>query len=485
MILRLALRSLVVRPIRTLVLVCGFGLGVAVMAILLGVGEVILEQAKSPALQGGGDLVVSGGFGSLENSRFVQVNVLGSTPLRTRVKTVSPSKRTTLYLMTPGQTWTLVGRAGVPSLETAIGDRETVGQTAWVDEPADRAWRAPDAAEVLRAIDGFHAPPDVPEFAASWAEWLYFNGRDNATGDRFYLTFLMAAAPPPGSQKAGRMRAGVVRLQLERAGKQTSYSAVVPVDEPTVLASAPDLDFGANRVRLVGHRYRIDLRLEGEGANHGSLSGQLTLDAAPGQSLPPTIMHGARGWMSGYVVPALSGTVRGTLEISDRVAQRSTSGPASAPARETLSLDMRGYHDHNWGFWQDVRWQWGQVTHDDLSFVFGRVFPPASVADPARVPGFLGVLGPDGPLGLSTDVTIKEQDAEGQPVRVDIVARGSGLDLRFGLTVDRTVRTQFRAGAQSGLDFLQLGGLYQVTGEAAGRPIAFTARGAAETFRQK
>ena len=43
MILRLALRSLATRPVRTAVLACGFGFGIAVMAALLGVGDVILE----------------------------------------------------------------------------------------------------------------------------------------------------------------------------------------------------------------------------------------------------------------------------------------------------------------------------------------------------------------------------------------------------------------------------------------------------------
>jgi hypothetical protein len=43
MITRLALRSLATRPLRTVILAVGFGLGVAVMAILLGVGEVVLQ----------------------------------------------------------------------------------------------------------------------------------------------------------------------------------------------------------------------------------------------------------------------------------------------------------------------------------------------------------------------------------------------------------------------------------------------------------
>ena len=50
MIARLALRTLLMHPIRTAVLAGGFGLGVAVMANLLGVAEVVLEQSQSPAL---------------------------------------------------------------------------------------------------------------------------------------------------------------------------------------------------------------------------------------------------------------------------------------------------------------------------------------------------------------------------------------------------------------------------------------------------
>src|SRR5436190_1859089 len=99
----------------------------------------------------------------------------------------------------------------------------------------------------------------------------------------------------------------------------------------------------------------------------------------------------ARGWVTGYVVPALAGTMRGSLRVQG----------------ETVTFDgATGYHDHNWGFWQGVSWQWGQVAHENLSIVYGRIFPPADVADPTRVPAFLTALGPHGPLGFSTNVTI-------------------------------------------------------------------------------
>ncbi len=76
MIGRLAFRSLTAHPVRSGVLAAGFGIGVAVMAILLGVAEVVLEQAQSPALVGGGDVLVrhdARGSGATATRRDVAV----------------------------------------------------------------------------------------------------------------------------------------------------------------------------------------------------------------------------------------------------------------------------------------------------------------------------------------------------------------------------------------------------------------------------
>ena len=99
MILRLALRSLLTHPIRTLVLACGFGLGVGVMAMLLGVGEVILDQARSPAVSGGGDVVIASSTGELPSARWILSSALRTGGFDTRVSAASPSRRATLYLV--------------------------------------------------------------------------------------------------------------------------------------------------------------------------------------------------------------------------------------------------------------------------------------------------------------------------------------------------------------------------------------------------
>jgi len=167
----------------------------------------------------------------------------------------------------------------------------------------------------------------------------------------------------------------------------------------------------------------------------------------------------------------LSGRINGTLTLGNQKA---------------VFADAAGYHDHNWGFWKGVRWQWGQVASGDLSFVYGRIFPPPDVADPDRVPGFLGVLGAKGALGFSTSVSLEESsDEHGIPQRVTVHATGQALDLELVFTIDRTVRSAMSMTAAPGspMSFLQLGGEYRVTGKIGERAVEFTARGAAETFR--
>ena len=144
-----------------------------------------------------------------------------------------------------------------------------------------------------------------------------------------------------------------------------------------------------------------------------------------------------------------------------------------------------GYHDHNWGFWEGVQWQWGQVAGAGVSIVYGRILPPTDVADRNRVPGFVGVLGPDGPIGFSTEVSIQEEDGSDGPRAITIATRGRRMPLTLHFTVAEAVRTPLALTAtpRGALTFLQLGGEYHVSGRAGDRSIDFKARGSAETFR--
>jgi hypothetical protein len=264
MIGRLALRSLTAHPIRSAVLAAGFGAGVAVMAILLGVAEVVLQQAQAPALVGGGDVLIR--LGPQTPARLVLSGTLQADALRDRIRVAAPFHATDLFLLlddpsaivpdteptgaparerpvedpvtgerphvpdTTESTRTespapdatrpardagdgagaatalqrrgarsirVTARAGIPSLERALGDEETSGIDAWRDSAADLAWTHGTPDEVLRHIDRFHPIPDAPRWEHSWAEWLYFNGR--GPDARFYLTFQVGPRTATGA----------------------------------------------------------------------------------------------------------------------------------------------------------------------------------------------------------------------------------------------------------------------------------------------
>src|SRR4029450_12644916 len=97
----LAFRSLTAHPLRSGVLAAGFGVGVGVMAILLGVAEVVLDQAQSPALVGGGDVLIR--MTPEVPARLLLAGTLQSDALRGRIGTASPSHTTDLYLLQGGR----------------------------------------------------------------------------------------------------------------------------------------------------------------------------------------------------------------------------------------------------------------------------------------------------------------------------------------------------------------------------------------------
>ena len=101
----LALRNLVLRPWRSALLLLGYSLGVAVMIVLLSIGEALLAQARDEKLVGGGDVTVlpegidvevlkTGGLGgmffSIDHARFVYAQLLAAPRLAPFVDAVAP-----------------------------------------------------------------------------------------------------------------------------------------------------------------------------------------------------------------------------------------------------------------------------------------------------------------------------------------------------------------------------------------------------------
>jgi hypothetical protein len=112
---QLALRNLGFRKLRTLFLLAGYGLGVAVMIVLLSVGDAMIAQASDEKLIGGGDVTVlpegldvevmkTGGIGgmffSIANARFLYQQLLASPRNAAQVRAVAPQIESKLLYVT-------------------------------------------------------------------------------------------------------------------------------------------------------------------------------------------------------------------------------------------------------------------------------------------------------------------------------------------------------------------------------------------------
>ena len=147
MIELLALRNLVLRPWRSAFLLFGYSLGVAVMIVLLSIGEALLTQARDEKLVGGGEVTVlpegidvevmkTGGLGglffSIDHARFIYGQLLAGPKLSPYVVAVAPQiEGKLLYVRTANANeWPVLGSGSIPSRTAAVGGQTLVGRLA-------------------------------------------------------------------------------------------------------------------------------------------------------------------------------------------------------------------------------------------------------------------------------------------------------------------------------------------------------------------
>lgn len=371
MISRLVLAELRHRPGRVLLLLVGYAFGVAVMVVLLSVGEAMLTQARDGSLVGGGDVLLvptgispemirAGGttsmFLRISQARFVQRQVLESPRGREEygIEAASPIVDGRIVeISAGGRTARAIASAEIPSRAAAAGAAPDLIAGDWSDSDADRAWASPDLTTLLHEIDAFHLPYGSAVGDSSWAEWHYFN--IVLDEERWlYLTYLVGGRVGTPGEWGGRLMLTV----RDPAGHR---NLVRDIAEDGIrfdtLSADVTLDAGAT-VRIVDGTYR--LRAEVAGAEV-----DLTVRPMPDRFFPPAGLGGPET-VSGYVVPALAAVASGTVCL-----------PGAAGGRRCEELvDARAYHDHNWGVWQDVAWDWGAASDDEVSLLYGAVRGP-------------------------------------------------------------------------------------------------------------
>lgn len=493
----LAWRSVTYRPVRSLLLCAGFGIGVGVMIVLLAVGEAMVSQASQERLVGGGEVTVlpegidievltTGGLGglffSVPNARFVYRKVLSSVGMGDVVATVAPQlEGKLLYLTTSDGVQHPVRASGeIPSATRALGAMPVIAKGEWLDDEGDRRWVAPTLAEWRHDIDHFHLPPAGIASRDTWGEWHYFN-IISADAERWaFISFIVAG--DVSSEKWG----GQVLVTLHQRGKAPRrFVASVPKERVRFSIRDADLDIGEGTVRVLSDgRYAIHASAREEGSGT-PLRLDLIVSPTLNADFPgATLVSG--DFASGYAVPALRAQGTGSICVAARCDQFN---------------DAQAYHDHNWGGWRGVSWEWGATRAGEFTLLYGRVTPEDSAGSTA--PLFVYVTDSNGFVALFRPKQISYDDSRIIPTNngpLRVPARAELLDirgadtLRLQLIIDDAVATDTRAslaergdGAEPrGLNkpyFVQMAGEATISGRVHGRTLGGRGRGFFETYR--
>jgi len=495
---QLAWRNATWKPWRTLLLCAGFGVGVGVMIVLLAVGEAMVRQASQERLVGGGDVTVlpdgidlevltTGGLGglffSVPNARFVYRQVLTSPRAHDIIGVVAPQLESKLLYVTmrDGVEHAVRASGEIPSVTAQLGVLPRITSGEWADDDGDRRWVNPTAAELRHDIDHFHAPPrDMPS-PENWGEWHYFNILSPDASKWAFVSFIV------GGDVAGSAWAGQLLVTLHERGKAPRrFSARVARDRVRFSVFDADVVMGESSVRVRDDgRYavRAALREEGSGA---PLQVDFDLTPAPRVDFPgATIASG--DFTSGYAVPGLRATASGSFCVRD-VCDRYDKAQA--------------YHDHNWGGWRGVTWEWGATRAGAYTLLYGRVAPEDSSSGSAPlfvyVTDSLGFLGLFRPSQMRYDDTRTVRTTEGAlkvPAHAELFDARGGDTLRLTFTIDDVVATDTRlayaergesAGETRALRrpwFVQMAGEAQLSGRVRGVPLSGRGRGFFETYR--
>jgi hypothetical protein len=472
MITTLAFRHILVRKRRSAFLLLGFSLGVAVMIVLLSIGQAMLEQSRDVSLIGGGEVTVlpqgidveamrtggvSGMFFGIDRAHLLTRQILGGPRHGDMVRVVSPAiEGKLLYLRSANRLVPVRAGGEVPSRARAVGSGLQLLSGQWQDSPADTNYITPTRQHLFDELDHFHLPARTDP---SWAEWHYFNLVTSAD-EWWYVTYLI------GGEVRGKKWGGQVIVTHRRPdGKYDRFVAQAPANHIAFDTSAADVTIGKSFVRQRGGVYRLHGVVRG---TSGRLRFDFALTPALNHYFPPVELRG-EGLLSGYVVPALVATATGRICVAARC-QRFGEVPA--------------YHDHNWGIWRNVSWEWGAARGSQLSLLYGGVYGSS-----ARSPFFLSVLDSLGVRQVLRFDRIeyrgkRETSGEvrvGAPTRFSLVAAREGDNLRLDVRVVDALGTEMGAGEFRRV-FLQMRGTFRLTGRLLGQTVADSGAGFFETY---
>jgi hypothetical protein len=194
---------------------------------------------------------------------------------------------------------------------------------------------------------------------------------------------------------------------------------------------------------------------------------------AANRYFPPVELQD-EAFVSGYVVPALVASASGKICVRSRC---------------TSFTAVPAYHDHNWGVWRDVTWEWGAARGGELSLLYGGVYGPRRDAAGSSSPFFLAVWDS---LGVKQVLRFNRVRYEGKrpavgssgaeaPAAFEITANREADSVSLRVRVAEALATEMSTGTIR-RTFLQMRGEFRLQGRLLGATISDSGAGFFETY---
>jgi hypothetical protein len=434
----------------------------------------MLEQSRDVSLVGGGEITmlpqgidieamrtggVSGMFFGIDRARYLTRQAIGGPRHRNTVGVVSPGiEGKLLYLQHRGRIVPVRAGGEIPSRAAAVGSGLNLLSGNWADSPSDSSYIVPTQQQLYDDLDRFHLPPVAD---STWGEWHYFNVV-TAPNEWWYLTYLIG-----GDIKGGNWGGQILATQRRPDGRYQRFTSSVRSDAIVFHTDRADLLLGESFVRQRDGTYRLHGTAAGPA---GSVVLDLNLTPTPNRYFPPVELV-ADEFVSGYTVPALAGNASGRICVSHRC-RRFEHAPA--------------YHDHNWGVWRDVTWEWGTARGSRLSLLYGGVYGPERENASPFFLALVDSLGVKQVLRFSDIRYSGATRAAGTtsaraPARFSLTATRDADTLRLDVQVDDALGTGMGVGGLRRV-FFQMRGRFTATGRVLGETVADSGAGFFETY---
>jgi len=495
MISLLAFRNIIYRPWRSVLLFFGYGVGVAVMIVLLSVGEALLTQARDEKLVGGGSVTVlpqgidvevmkTGGVGglffSIDHSRFIYRQLLTSSRLASLVSAVAPQidGRVLYMYVRPGQEYTVRAAGEIPSANAKVHAPLDTKEGSWTDDDGDRKWIAPTPVELRHEIDHFHLPPDSVANRDSWAEWHYFNVLSADRKRWAFISFIVA-----GDVTTERWGGSVTITLRDEGGRSRKFISYIPRENVRFSTTDANLTLGQSTVTVRPDGNYVVRALAREENGSTPLSISLVVTPAPGAYFPGASLTSG-DFVSGYTVPGLRASATGEICVGGQCEKFDSA---------------QSYHDHNWGIWRDVTWDWGAARAGSYTILYGRVIGPQRVGE--RTPLLVYLVDSLGFRAVFRPKNVSYEDnrqivVDGRTLRVPSRATFADIrdadTLRVELNIEDAIGTDTRRqplGSSQGSTnaerpyFIQMKGVARISGRISGSAINGSGTGFFETYR--